>query len=130
MTVMVQMERVASQARVTTSALRTYVARAERVDEVPLVEMVSGGGAGDLTGVMAVVAGDLRVVEIVLPDDVSCEAVASATWILSGRGWSVDVLVPSHRLGEAHAALRSVPCRLQPWWIDGDEVSFGHHETP
>ena len=130
MAVMVQVEPVTTEAQVATSVLRTYGARHERVAEVPLADMLVGSVAGDLRGVKAVAAGDLRVTEIVVPEEMECAAVASAVWVLAARGWSVDVLVPSYRIGEAHAGLRGAPCRLQPWWIDDSEISFGGYETP
>ncbi|MFQ5555474.1 MAG: hypothetical protein ACE5GC_08925 [Acidimicrobiia bacterium] len=130
MAVMVQTEPVTTEAQVATSVLRTYRARHERVSEVPLADMVSGALRSDVRGVKAVAAGDLRVTEIVVPEEMECAAVASAVWTLAARGWSVDVLVPSCRLGEAHAGLRGAPCRLQPWWVDDSEISFGGYETP
>lgn len=130
MAVMVDAAAVTSEARVATSAVRTYAARHERVAEVPLSRVLEGAVAGDVTGVRAVVAGDLRVVEIVLPEEMEPGALASAIWLLAARGWSVDLLAPSHRLGEAHVALRGSPCRLQPWWLDDGEISFGSFETP
>ncbi len=130
MAVMVQAAAVTSEARVATSAVRTYAARHERVSEVPLSQVLDGAVAGDVNGVRAVVAGDLRVVEIVLPEEMEPGSLAPAIWLLAARGWTIDILTPSHRLGEAHAALRGSPCLLQPWWIDGGEVSFGSFETP
>ena len=130
MAVMVQTTAVTSEARVATSAVRAYTARHERVREVPLAEMLAGAVIGNVTGIKAVAAGDLRVAEIVLPEEAPCETVAAATWLLNDRGWDVSVLLPLHRLGEAHATLRGAPCRLQSWWIDDGEVRFGGYETP
>ena len=133
MAVMVERMSVASEARVTASALRAYAARYERVSEVSLTEMLSSAGdfsGTDFSGMGAVAASGLRIVEIALPPDVGCESLTSAVRILDSRGWQVSVLLPLHRLGEAHAILRGAPCRLQPWWIDDSEVCFGSYETP
>jgi hypothetical protein len=130
MAVLVESAPVTGEARAATGALRAYAARHERVEEVPLAAMLTGAVAGDVNGVRAVAAGDLRVVEIVIPEEVPCDAVAPATRLLAGRGWDVAVLVPAFRLGEAHGSLRGAPCRLQPWWIDGGEVCFGAYEIP
>jgi len=128
--VIVDTTAVTGDGRVATSTLRAYGARTERAAEVWLADLMSGAVVGDLTGIKAVAAGDLRVVEVIIPEDVPCESVASALWLLSTRGWDATVLVPCHRLGEAHAVLRGTPCRLQSWWIEDGEVSFGGHETP
>lgn len=130
MAVMVDTAAVTGESRVATSALRSYGARHERVSEVWLTELLSGSVPGDVGGIKAIAAGDLRVAEIVLPEEADCASLASAVWILSTRGWDVSVLLPSHRLGEAHAVLRSTPCRLQGWWLEDGEISFGNYETP
>ena len=68
--------------------------------------------------------------EIILDAGVDAEELTAVAWRLAGSGWSVIVLVACDRLGEAHPGLRGVPCGLQPWWLDGDEVSFGRVEIP
>ena len=128
MTVMVQA--VNGDTHVATAALRAYAARHERVAEVPLVELLAGAAAPGSLGVKAVAVADLRVVEVVVPDEVVCEGLASSVWALAAQGWDVVVLLPLHRLGEGHGGLRGVPCRLQSWWMENGEVSFGSCEIP
>lgn len=117
-------------ADVTAAVIDTYTARREQVREIPLADLVAGTVAADLSAVTAVVAGDLRVVEIVAEDYDDLERLAPAAWTLAGRGWDVIVLVPCNRVGDAHASLRAAPCRLQPWWLDEHGVWFGALETP
>ena len=117
-------------ADVTTAVVDTYTARRERVQEIPLADLISGSVAADLSAVTAVVAGDMRAVEIVADDYDDLERLTSAIWVLAGRGWDVIVLVPCNRVGDAHAALRAAPCQLQPWWVDEHGVWFGAFETP
>jgi len=117
-------------AHVTAAVVDTYTARRERVQEIPVSELVAGSVAADLSTVTAVVAGDMRVVEIVAEDYDDLERLAPAAWTLAGRGWDVIVLIPCHRVGDAHASLRAAPCQLQPWWFDERGVWFGALETP
>lgn len=117
-------------AAVTDSVTAAYATRRERVQTMALGDLVAGAVAADLSTVTAVVAADLRVVEIVAEDGFDLERLAAAAWALSGRGWEVTVLVPCDRIGDAHASLRTTPCRLQPWWLDGDGIWFGAFETP
>ncbi len=107
-----------------------YTARRERVRSMPLSDLVSDRVVADLSEVRTLVATDMRVVEIVTDDHVELERLAAAAWALAGLGWDVTVLVPCDRVGDAHASLRSTPCLIQPWWVDGDGVWFGAHETP
>jgi len=117
-------------AGVAAAIVDTYTARRERVQEIPLADLVTGSVSADLSAIIAVVAGDLRVVEIVAEDYDDLERLAPATWTLAGRGWDVIVLVPCNRVGDAHASLRAAPCQLQPWWLDEHGVWFGALETP
>lgn len=117
-------------ADVTAAVVDTYTARRERVQEIPLADLVAGSVSADLSTVTTVVAGDLRVVEIVAEDYDDLERLAPATWTLAGRGWDVIVLVPCNLVGDAHASLRAAPCLLQPWWFDEHGVWFGALETP
>lgn len=117
-------------ASVAAAVVDTYTARRERVQEISLADLVSGSVTADLSTITAVVAGDMRAVEIVAGDYDDLERLAPATWVLAGRGWDVTVLVACNRVGDAHAALRAAPCRLQPWWSDEHGVWFGALETP
>ncbi len=115
---------------VTAAVVDSYAARRERVQRIPLADLVAGSVGADLSSITAVVAGDTRVVEIVAEDFDNLERLAPATWTLAGRGWDVVVLVPCNRVGDAHASLRAAPCLLQPWWLDDHGVWFGALETP
>ena len=115
---------------VTAAVVDIYTARRERVQRIPLADLVAGSVGADLSSITAVVAGDVRVVEIVAEDFDDLERLAPATWTLAGRGWDVVVLVPCNRVGDAHVSLRAAPCLLQPWWLDDHGVWFGALETP
>ena len=79
----------------------------------------------------AVLAADLGIAECVLGDDVDPGDLGPGIEILAAGGWAVTVLVPAARVGEAHAALRGRPARLQPWWPGRrDAVHFGAPEVP
>ncbi len=117
-------------AHVTAGVVDAYTARRERVQQMSLGELVDGALLAPASNLATVVAGDMRVVEIIADDEFDLEQLASATWALSGRGWDVTVLVPCNRLGDAHMSLRAAPCSLQGWWFDEDGVWFGAHETP
>jgi hypothetical protein len=89
--------------------------------------------ASGLDGVpgAAVIAADLGIAECVLGPGVDPALLGPGIEMLAAGGWDVTVLVPSARIGEAHAALRGRPARLQPWWPDGDDsVHFGAPEVP
>lgn len=45
-------------------------------------------------------------------------------------GYEVWVLVPLEEISAAHAQLRGVVDRLQPWWIESGEVRFGVPRIP
>jgi len=117
-------------AGVTDAVVAAYTARREKVRTMPVSELVSGFVSSDLSTLTAVVAAEQRVAEIVAEDSHNLERLAAAAWALAGRGWDLIVLVPTSRIGDAHASLRSAPCLIQPWWSDADGVWFGALETP
>lgn len=123
-------ETVDTAALITRDVVAAYTVRRERVTTSALGDLVAGSVAADLSGITAVVVAEPRVVEIITDDHLDLELLASATWILAGRGWDVVVLVPCHRIGDAHASLRAAPCHIQPWWFDEDGTWFGALETP
>ncbi len=118
------------KAAVIEAAVASYAARGDRVRVMPLSDLVADSVSADLSTVSAIIAAEQRAVEIVADDGLELERLAPATWAMAGRGWDVVVLVPSERIGDAHASLRSVPCHLQPWWIDPAGLWFGALEIP
>jgi len=113
---------------VAAAVARSYEAQAEQAVDMPLAEFLAdAGGAGSIR---AVVSESARTVELVVDEEVDPAMLAPAAWRLDGRGRRVIVLVALDRIGVAHAGLRGVPCRLQPWWFEGDEVLFGGFEIP
>ena len=116
--------------RVVDRALAIYRARLERAIEVPLGNMVDREIPMDVARLSVVAAGDSRVAEIMVDETVMCAQVATAIWSLVEQGWQANVIVPASRMGEAHTALRGVPCRLQVWWEDSSGISFGVYEKP
>ena len=84
----------------------------------------------DAARLSVVAAGDGRTAEIVVDQTVQCAELTTALWSLEDQGWRATVVVPTARLGEAHTALRGVPCRLQGWWEDSTGICFGSHELP
>lgn len=117
-------------ANVTEAVVAAYAARGDRVRTMPVSELVSGVVSADLSKLTAVVAAEQRVAEIVADDALDLERLAATAWALAGRGWDLFVLVPTSRIGDAHASLRTAPCKIQPWWSDADGVWFGAPETP
>ncbi|HSM01372.1 MAG TPA: hypothetical protein VK960_02875 [Acidimicrobiia bacterium] len=95
------------------------------VIETPLSSFL---GEQALDGV-AVVAPERGLVEW-FPSDAQGLAALVAPSRTSAADWDVSVIVPAHRMGEAHRALRGTPITLQPWWIDGESVRFGGPEVP
>ncbi len=116
--------------RVVDRTLAIYGAHLERAIHVPLGDMVDREMSVDVTRLSVVAAGDSRVAEIMVDETVVCEQITPAIWSLAEQGWKTTIVLPASRLGEAHVALRGVPCRLQAWWEDGTGVCFGAHETP
>ena len=117
-------------ASVTDAVVAAYTARREKVHTMAVSELVSGIVSADFSALTAVVAPEQRVTEVVADDALNLERLAAAAWALAGRGWDLVVLVPTSRIGDAHASLRSAPCVIQPWWSDADGVWFGSFETP
>lgn len=116
--------------RVVDRALAIYRAHLEKAVEVPLGDMVDTDVAIDVARLSVVAAGESRVAEIMVDETVVCAQLVAAIWSLSAQGWGATVVVPAERMGEAHFALRGLPCQLQAWWEDGTTVCFGSFETP
>ena len=116
--------------RVVDRALAIYRAHLDKAIEVPLGDMVDTGVGIDVARVAVVAAGESRVAEIMVDETIVCEQLSAAIWSLANQGWSATVVVPAERMGEAHYALRGLPCVLQAWWEDGTTVCFGSHEIP
>ena len=57
---------------------------------------------------------------------------AKVSWLRRTHeaGYEVWVLVPLDDISPAHALLRGVVDRLQPWWIDQGQVQFGAPRIP
>ena len=87
-------------------------------------------GLGVPAGTLCLVADEPQTVDIVLNLGSTAASLAGPIAVLAEDDWVVTVLVPSERLGEAHAALRGTDCILQSWWIEADDVQFGGFETP
>lgn len=116
--------------RVVDRALAIYGAHLERAIHVPLGDMVDREMAIDVGRLSVVAAGDTRTAEIMVDETVLCAQLTPAIWSLADQGWTTTVVVPSARMGEAHTALRGIPCRLQAWWEDASGISFGSFELP
>ncbi|MGA9597455.1 MAG: hypothetical protein WBV06_14945 [Acidimicrobiia bacterium] len=116
--------------RVVDRVLAIYRVHLERAIEVPLGDMVDREISLDAARLSVVAAGDSRTAEIVVDQTVQCAELTTALWSLEDQGWRATVVVPTARLGEAHTALRGVPCRLQGWWEDSTGICFGSHELP
>jgi hypothetical protein len=116
--------------RVVDRALAIYRAHLERAIEVPLGDMVDCEVSVDVARLSVVAAGEVRAAEIMVDETVLCAELTAAVWSLADQSWRATVVVPVARLGEAHTALRGVPCKLQGWWEDGGAIGFGSHETP
>lgn len=116
--------------RVVDRALAIYRAHLEKAIAIPLGDMVDTDVAIDVARLTAVAAGESRIAEIMVDETVVCEQLTPAIWSLSAQGWDATVVVPAERMGEAHFAMRGLPCQLQAWWEDGATVCFGSFETP
>ena len=73
---------------------------------------------------------DASYAPCVLDDEAVVTDLIQVADALDADGWEVVVLLPSSRLGEAHAGLRGTPCTLQSWWWHGDRICFGGSEIP
>jgi len=79
----------------------------------------------------AIVAAEVGVIECVVGENVDPADLGAGITRLAADGWAITVLIPTHRIGEAHAGLRRRPARLQPWWVeDSGRVRFGAWEVP
>ena len=116
--------------RVVDRTLAVYGAHLERAIHVPLGDMVDRELAIDVARLSTVAAGGSRTAEIMVDETVLCAQVGPAVWSLADQGWETTVVVPASRMGEAHSALRGVPCRLQAWWEDTSGIEFGAYERP
>lgn len=93
-----------------------------------LSDLAPGSALGSHIAAVTVESG--RIVELVLGAGVEPGGVAADVRALVDEDWSVTVLVPSSRLGLAHAALRRSGCMLQSWWRLGEAIAFGTVEIP
>jgi hypothetical protein len=116
--------------RVVDRSLAIYRAHLDRAIEVPLGDMVDRAIGIDAARLSVVAATDSRIAEIMIDETVVCGQIVQSVWSLAEQAWNVTVVVPAARMGEAHFALRGVPCRLQAWWEDGSTVCFGGYERP
>lgn len=116
--------------RVVDRSLAIYGAHLERAIHVPLGDMVDREMAVDVARLSVVAAGESRIAEIMVDETVLCAQISPALWSLADQGWRTTVVVPAPRMGEAHTALRGIPCRLQAWWEDASGISFGAFERP
>ncbi len=116
--------------RVVDQALAIYRAHLDRAVEVPLGDMVDRGIGVDAARLSVVAAIDNRVAEIVIDETVVCGQLIQSVWSLAEQGWTTTIVVPAARIGEAHYALRGLPCRLQAWWEEGSTICFGAYENP
>lgn len=114
--------------RVTAATLEVYARRRDLATEMPLAELLDVPKS--LGSLRAVVASTERAIEVVVDTGIDAGSLAPGLWALAAEGWQPVVLVALDRIGEAHTELRGTPCRLQAWWIVGDEVVFGGFETP
>lgn len=96
------------------------------VVETPLGAFV---GVPALSGV-AVLAPNQGLVEMFPEEGQSLEPLGPVADSVVGQGWRVGVIVPSHRIGDAHRALRGRQLHLQAWWADEDRICFGGPEVP
>ncbi len=117
-------------ADVVRAAVGHYVRSHEPVVESWLAELTGTSLGDELAFLRCVAAIERKIVEIAVTANTDCTGLSAPVWRLAGSGWHVVCLVPVASMGEAHAALRGAPCRLQPWWLAGGDVAFGRCETP
>lgn len=86
------------------------------------------GGSG-LRGRAVVVPGQ-SLVEWYPHGDQPLEQLADPAMGVVASGWRLWVVVPAHRMGEAHRALHRSALTLQAWWHDDGSVRFGGPEVP
>jgi hypothetical protein len=114
--------------RVADAACGPHEARLQSTEDTVLAAMSPLPGVP--VGVRCITVAATKTIEVVLPDGTAPSALASSITALAEDGWFVVVLTPCERFGEAHAGLRGMPCRIQQWWIDDDDVAFGPIEIP
>lgn len=74
---------------------------------------------------------DHRRMDWVLRDGSDMNAHRDLLSVAQGTGWQIFVLVPSHRLGDAHRHLRGLAVRLQGWSISEEgDCAFSAAEVP
>lgn len=129
MAVLIRQE-VRPTAEVVQSTVVHYTRRQEPVVESWLTELTGEIMPDELGFLSCIAAVDRRVVEVVVAPTTDMAGLNRAVWRLSARGWGVFVLVPSERLGDAHAVLRGTPCTLQGWWLETGRPTFGRFERP
>ncbi len=110
------------------AVLDVYRAHVEEATHMSLAEFIESPRS--VGAIRAIVASDVRVVEVVLDADSPIHALCDVAWTVADRGWHCNVLVSLERLGQAHTELRGSPCTLQGWWFDTDTVRFASHERP
>lgn len=90
-------------------------------------------GLAELAGVTApgtiVVAAELGSADCLIDVDALEDAIP-ALRILDGRSIALTVIVPVHRMGDAHRKLRGAPVLIQPYWYVGEDLCFGAPELP
>jgi hypothetical protein len=84
---------------------------------------------GDETAPAVVITEDRRI-EVVLGGGDDPGPPTEDIETLAREGWQVVLVLPTAALGPAHRAFRGLPLLLQGWWRVGDDIHFGHHETP
>ncbi len=105
-----------------------YVGRRDPVRVVGLTDLVFGLGVP--AGTLCLVSDEAETIEIILSLGADPASLRAPIDVLFDEGWTVTVLVPCERIGEAHGGLRGTSCILQTWWIEHDDVQFGAFETP
>jgi len=110
------------------AVLDVYQTHVEEAAHMSLAEFIDSPRS--VGAIRAIVASNVRIVEVVLDGDSPIHALCDVAWTVAERGWRCNVLVSLERLGEAHAELRGTPCTLQGWWFEGEAVRFTNHERP
>lgn len=128
MAIAVQEPSVTDVDHVLSAVASTYTRHREIVTEMLVAEVIDSPSV--LGSVRAMVVPSLRTIEVALDDELEPDALVPLAWHLVEAGWEPVVLVPLHRLGEAHLALRGVPCVLQGWWAADESVVFTGPERP
>lgn len=86
------------------------------------------GSIGELPALVAL--SSMRI-EIAVAADTPLGAVAASFQALADQGWQIILLVPLHRLAEAHEVCRlQGVSALQAYWDNRGTVVFGREEAP